>query len=376
MSLFDSRIRYHEDMKKILSIHDTEVVLYGDPNSAVALYEFQEERSFQDADKEYEEILSRTDNKDFFLITLPVRKWNQDLSPWKADPVFGKEGFGDGAAATLAFLKDVCEEIDKLYGTKRKVLGGYSLAGLFAVWASYNTSLFTAIASVSSSLWFDGFEEYTKENTAQAHYFYLSLGDKEEKAKNPKMAQVGDKTRSFHEELERKGHHTILEWNEGNHFKDPDIRAAKGFAWILDQLKNYPFYGHQKADISPLNKDLNCKDLNAFFEILSGIWCEYTCAPRMREHWTKENKTLGQCSITSFLVQDLFGGRVRGVILQSGDLHCFNEIDGNFYDLTSQQIHEKLDYQNSTEQFREIHFQKEEKKERYLYLKKKAEEVL
>ena len=33
--------------------------------------------------------------------------------------------------------------------------------------------------------------------------------------------------------LQAQGIPCCLEWNEGNHFMDPDRRTAKGFAWIL-----------------------------------------------------------------------------------------------------------------------------------------------
>jgi hypothetical protein len=76
-----------------------------------------------------------------------------------------------------------------------------------------------------------------------------------------------------------------------------------------------------------------------------------------------ENITLGQCSITAFLVQDIFGGRVYGVLRPGGNYHCYNDVDGHIFDLTSEQFgDEVLSYEDNPEQFREVHFQKEEKK--------------
>ena len=77
----------------------------------------------------------------------------------------------------------------------------------------------------------------------------------------------------------------------------------------------YNFYGWEGANISPIkeiNKINNPRDL---YDALSNIWCEYSCAPRLRVKWSKENKTVGQCSTTAFLVQDLFGGKVYGIKL-------------------------------------------------------------
>lgn len=109
------------------------------------------------------------------------------------------------------------------------------------------------------------------------------------------------------------------------------------------------------------------------YESLSEIWCEFTCAPRMRKDWSKENRTLGQCSVTAFLVQDVFGGEVYGIPLKEGGYHCFNVADGHLFDLTSAQFKEKLDYNDCVLQKREVHFAKQEKYERYLYLKKEFE---
>ena len=111
------------------------------------------------------------------------------------------------------------------------------------------------------------------------------------------------------------------------------------------------------------------------YDILSGIWCEYTCAPRLRPGWSKENKTLGQCSITAFLVQDVFGGKVYGVPLEDGNYHCYNVIGESVFDLTSEQFEgKKLEYKLENEQLREVHFAKEEKRLRYEYLKDKLNE--
>ena len=99
----------------------------------------------------------------------------------------------------------------------------------------------------------------------------------------------------------------------------------------------------------------------------------------MRKDWSKENKTLGQCSITSFLVQDIFGGKVYGYKLQDGNFHCYNVIGDCKFDLTSEQFNnsnQKINYENNPEQLRENHFKKEEKKQRYELLKNELNKKL
>ena len=90
----------------------------------------------------------------------------------------------------------------------------------------------------------------------------------------------------------------------------------------------------------------------------------------MQKDWSEENRTLGQCSITAFLAQDIFGGLVYGVPLDEGGYHCFNVIGDIWFDLTSEQFGgKKLEYNLKWEQTRHNHFMKEEKKARYETLK-------
>lgn len=110
------------------------------------------------------------------------------------------------------------------------------------------------------------------------------------------------------------------------------------------------------------------------YEALTGLWCAETCAPRLRCGWNKDNPTLGQCSITAFLAQDIFGGEVFALPTDNGGVHCYNRVGDVIFDLTSEQFGEKakeLVYDCSAIQTRDMphHFGKREKKERYEYLK-------
>ena len=134
---------------------------------------------------------------------------------------------------------------------------------------------------------------------------------------------------------------------------------------------NYRFYGWETALVKPINNDFKGIDTpRSLYDALSHIWCRYTCAPRLRESWSEENITLGQCSITAFLVQDIFGGKVYGILRPQGNYHCYNVIGNRVFDLTSEQFgDEKLIYGGDPEQLREVHFAKEEKLRRYEYLR-------
>ena len=133
-------------------------------------------------------------------------------------------------------------------------------------------------------------------------------------------------------------------------------------------MGQYAFYGWETAHIQDA-LGLTPRD---YYDLLSHLWCAETCAPRMRKNWTPENPTLGQCSITAFLIQDIYGGKVYGVPLGDGNFHCFNDVDGCVFDLTSEQFGEnRLDYTNCPEQDRAVHFAKSEKQKRYELLKEK-----
>ena len=115
----------------------------------------------------------------------------------------------------------------------------------------------------------------------------------------------------------------------------------------------------------------------ALYRALLGCWCAETCAPRMRDRWSPEEPSLGQCSVTAFLAQDLFGGEVLGVPLPEGGFHCFNAVGGLIFDLSSEQFHgAPLDYAHAQPQSRAEHFAKTEKYERYLLLKQRLREQL
>ena len=170
----------------------------------------------------------------FQLAAFKVKDWNTDLSPWEAPPAFGKEPFGGGAAETLAYVEN--ELLPALTEDAPVILGGYSLAGLFAMWAGTQTERFLGIAAASPSLWFPGWIEYA-EKAAYPGRIYLSLGNKEEKTRNQMMARVGDCIRRQQEILTAAGIENTLVWEQGNHFREPDLRTARAFAWVLKGLK-------------------------------------------------------------------------------------------------------------------------------------------
>ncbi|AKT47971.1 hypothetical protein ADJ70_01635 [Olsenella sp. oral taxon 807] len=140
----------------------------------------------------------------------------------------------------------------------------------------------------------------------------------------------------------------------------------------------YRFYGWEHADMPPANpRYARVKTPRDLYDLLSGLWCAKTCAPRLRAQWSPEDRTLGQCSITAFLAQDIFGGKVFGILRPGGNFHCYNVVSGRAFDLTSEQFSDcTLDYTENPEQFREVHFAADEKRLRYELLKARLDAAL
>ena len=215
-----------------------EISTYGDSGSDTLLIQMVDDHDLEVIEKEAALIRELSGGQNFCLKAVKVKSWSHDLSPWPAPAVFGNEGFGDGAAQTLLFLQDeVLSNLPKNSASaiSRVYIGGYSLAGLFALWAGYQTDCFDGIAAASPSIWFPGFLEYMRNNRIRTEAVYLSLGDREEKTKNPLMSQVGNAIRDTETILKKEGKECILEWNKGNHFKEPDLRTAKAFAWLMNR---------------------------------------------------------------------------------------------------------------------------------------------
>lgn len=212
--------------------------IYETGEAAALLIQAIDEHNPELLDQEAEIIKTLT-HIPFTLAAFLIEDWNHELSPWEAPAVFGRENFGSGAAKTLSFITEALLPELGIDEKTRRYLGGYSLAGLFSLWAAYRTDLFRGIAAVSPSVWFPGWVKYTESNAIQSPEVYLSLGDKEEKTKNKTMAAVGENIRRMYELLchTESVKRCELEWNPGNHFADSERRTAKGFAWLLNNLE-------------------------------------------------------------------------------------------------------------------------------------------
>ena len=131
---------------------------YGNPDAPFVLIQPANDHDISLLENEVNEIKKLT-GKDFYFTAFKQENWNKDLSPWSAPAVFGNEDFGEGANDTMNDILKLCVDMNKTY-----FLGGYSLAGLFALWASFQTDVFTGVVAASPSVWFPGFIEYMKNH--------------------------------------------------------------------------------------------------------------------------------------------------------------------------------------------------------------------
>ena len=180
------------------------------------------------------------------LAILEVEDWNRDLSPWRAQGISAEAG--DFAGSGREYLEDLCSEVipglEKKYGWGcsgfRRILGGYSMGGLFALFAVLENSFFQDMISVSGSLWYDGIMEYLSKDTqgegqalSRERRAYFSLGKREPKSRNPRMAKVGKQTEAILEMLKVQGFSVYFEWNPGSHFQEALERMEQGISYMI-----------------------------------------------------------------------------------------------------------------------------------------------
>jgi len=164
------------------------------------------------------------------VLRITPNDWNADLSPAAAPKVFASGA--DFAGHAENFLSDVLRAVDYAQAQhgpyEKRILMGYSMAGLFALWACTKTARFTHAGSVSGSLWFDGFiESFIQQDLSHLRGAYLSHGAREHRSKSARLQRIDACTRNAYDHLIACGVPAKYEINPGGHFDDPDGRLKK-----------------------------------------------------------------------------------------------------------------------------------------------------
>ena len=177
----------------------------------------------------------------FTLAAISNLDWNHDMAPWNSPAAFKKgEPFTGGADDYLRLLvEEIIPRAEKeLPGPPTwRGIAGYSLAGLFSLYAIYRTDVFSRVGCISGSLWFPGFKEYifSHEPKRRPDCIYFSLGDKEAKTRNPILKTVQENTEEIWAFYQSKGIDTVFQLNPGNHFVQGIERTVAGIQWLLSK---------------------------------------------------------------------------------------------------------------------------------------------
>lgn len=172
------------------------------------------------------------------LICIDGADWNRDLTPWPAKAAFrGQPDFAGGAKAHLKRLMDeILPAAEEGLRPPGRSIMGYSLAGMFALYAALETDAFDSVASVSGSLWYPGFAEYVEAGAAgRPEFAYFSVGDREKLGRNAAFHSIEENTLRIVGALRGRGAEAMFERNPGGHFTDPQGRMARAVKQMMQR---------------------------------------------------------------------------------------------------------------------------------------------
>lgn len=185
------------------------------------------------------EALAASSTKGFAIVFFDTVEWAKALMPWQDEAVSRNEEVGTHAQDTLIYIEEnLVPWLHERFGKLPCIIGGYSLGGLFALWAARQSAAFCAVAAASPSLWIKGWADFADNRSLNAQLAYVSLGDREEHCRNQRMARIGDCVRHEHLTLANQigSSATTLEWNSGGHFGEEAERTAKAFEWCIKNI--------------------------------------------------------------------------------------------------------------------------------------------
>lgn len=222
--------------KEETTIDNRTITIYSEPNADALLLQAVDSHDMEEMEKEISYLENALDTT-FTIVAIKIRRWNEELTPWTAPPVFGKIPFGNGASSTLDFITGkVILAMKQKRSFKSVILGGYSLSGLFALWSSYNAVLFDGIVAASPSVWY---KDWLLFGTEQM--LLQKCIPQPGRQGEPQQEQADGYRCRMHRTAEKildsQNVNVVMEWNEGNHFTDNGERTAKGFAWCLKSCR-------------------------------------------------------------------------------------------------------------------------------------------
>lgn len=172
---------------------------------------------------------------DAVFVSIKVEDWNRYLSPYRAENPFRKGDYFSGEADTL--LASICNEliplVEKDEEVKERYLVGYSMGGLFSLYASSISDLWKGVGSVSGSLWYEKFDDYLSSHPLKIEKVYFSLGRREKESRNKVLKTVEEKTKVIYERIVKEGIECTFSLQEGGHFQDEEKRIRGAISYLL-----------------------------------------------------------------------------------------------------------------------------------------------
>lgn len=198
---------------------------------------------FNDINDVFFKTMARSGLKQCNIVVIYDFLWDESLSPWPSSSCIGEEDHFTGKApnflqwietTVLPYVETIIPQ-----DSSEKILCGYSMAGLFCLYASYFSKSFQRIVCVSGSLWYPNFEQWALQQNFERKplSIYLSLGKKEIKTQNVYLQTTGHIMETLKKKYQSLGIDSIFEWNPGNHFNAPLYRMILGIRWSLQQQK-------------------------------------------------------------------------------------------------------------------------------------------
>ena len=195
--------------------------------------------SFSDEGEAVYQELRKQNAPECHFLSIAIHDWQREMSPWPAAALSkDAEVFSGGADAYLeSLLSTILPWAGERIRGKASFMGvaGYSLAGLFALYAMYKTDVFSRVAAMSGSFWFPGMRNFCKENTMKIlpEKLYLSIGDQESRTRHPILKTMQENTEELLGYFRSLGIPCQYELNPGNHFQDVNLRCARGIMELL-----------------------------------------------------------------------------------------------------------------------------------------------
>lgn len=218
---------------KELNIDHRRCIIQEDEHAHRVVVEMIGAHALASIEEEWKQIHQLTATP-LIYIGVVIDDWHHDLTPWEGKDPYGDVPFSNGGKETFKWLMNsLLPYLNERYSVESYYLAGYSLAGLFALWCSYQTNVFKGIASGSPSLWYEGWEDYMTHQCLCPHV-YLSIGTKEHRVRHQTIRRIRELIEKQYQILNKQGMDVHLELNPGNHFKDEPLRMAKGIAWLLN----------------------------------------------------------------------------------------------------------------------------------------------